>query len=31
MQSDVSWVLREGVDGVGERTLEVLLEAIKGL
>lgn len=31
VQSDVAWALREGVEGVGERALEVLLEAIKGL
>ncbi|KAF2192150.1 DNA mismatch repair protein Msh6 [Zopfia rhizophila CBS 207.26] len=31
MQSDVSWMLREGVEGVGERAMDVLLEAIAGL
>ncbi|KAF2275797.1 DNA mismatch repair protein Msh6 [Westerdykella ornata] len=31
MQSDVAWLLREGVEGVGERALEVLLNAIEGL
>lgn len=31
MQSDVAWTLREGLEGVGERTMDVLLEAIAGL
>jgi DNA mismatch repair protein MSH6 len=31
IQSDVAWALREGLDGVGDRALDVLLEAIKGL
>jgi DNA mismatch repair protein MSH6 len=31
LQSDVAWTLREGLEGVGERALEVLLEAIKEL
>lgn len=31
LQSDVAWVLREGSDGVGDRALEVLLEAIAAL
>ena len=31
IQSDVAWGLRDGLEGVGERALEVLLEAIKGL
>ncbi|KAL6703792.1 DNA mismatch repair protein msh6 [Coniothyrium glycines] len=31
LQSDVAWALREGLDGVGDRTLEVLLEAISAL
>ncbi|KAF3040241.1 DNA mismatch repair protein msh6 [Didymella heteroderae] len=31
VQSDVSWTLREGLEGVGDRTLEVLLEAIAAL
>jgi DNA mismatch repair protein MSH6 len=31
LQSDVAWTLREGLDGVGERALEVLLEAIAAL
>lgn len=31
VQSDVAWLLREGVGGVGERALAVLMEAIKGL
>jgi DNA mismatch repair protein MSH6 len=31
LQSDVAWALREGLEGVGERALDVLLEAIKGL
>ncbi|ORY03496.1 DNA mismatch repair protein muts [Clohesyomyces aquaticus] len=31
VQSDVAWALREGLEGVGERSLEVLLEAIAGL
>ncbi|KAF1841561.1 DNA mismatch repair protein Msh6 [Cucurbitaria berberidis CBS 394.84] len=31
MQSDVAWALREGLEGVGDRALEVLLEAIAAL
>ena len=31
IQSDVAWALREGLEGVGDRALDVLLEAIKGL
>ncbi|KAJ4409669.1 DNA mismatch repair protein msh6 [Didymella pomorum] len=31
VQSDVAWTLREGLEGVGDRTLEVLLEAIAAL
>lgn len=31
LQSDVAWTLREGLEGVGERALDVLLEAIQGL
>jgi DNA mismatch repair protein MSH6 len=31
LQSDVAWTLREGLDGIGDRTLDVLLEAIAGL
>jgi DNA mismatch repair protein MSH6 len=31
MQSDVAWTLRSGLEGVGERTMDVLLEAIRGL
>ncbi|KAF2264382.1 DNA mismatch repair protein Msh6 [Lojkania enalia] len=31
MQSDIAWMLREGLGGVGERAMDVLLEAIKGL
>ncbi|KAJ4336158.1 DNA mismatch repair protein msh6 [Didymella glomerata] len=31
VQSDVAWTLREGLKGVGDRTLEVLLEAIAAL
>ncbi|KAF2705002.1 DNA mismatch repair protein Msh6 [Pleomassaria siparia CBS 279.74] len=31
VQSDVAWTLREGLEGVGDRALDVLLEAIKGL
>ncbi|KAF2476637.1 DNA mismatch repair protein Msh6 [Lindgomyces ingoldianus] len=31
VQSDVAWCLREGLEGVGERTMDVLLEAITGL
>lgn len=31
VQSDIAWALREGLDGVGDRALEVLLEAIAAL
>ncbi|KAF1936539.1 DNA mismatch repair protein Msh6 [Clathrospora elynae] len=31
LQSDVAWTLREGLEGVGERALGVLLEAIAAL
>ncbi|OCL15066.1 DNA mismatch repair protein Msh6 [Glonium stellatum] len=31
VQSDVSWVLREGLEGVGTRSLEVLMKAIEAL
>ncbi|KAF2202503.1 DNA mismatch repair protein Msh6 [Delitschia confertaspora ATCC 74209] len=31
MQSDVAWLLREGLEGVGEKTIEVLREAIEAL
>ncbi|KZM19636.1 ATP binding [Ascochyta rabiei] len=31
VQSDVAWALREGLEGVGDRTLDVLLEAIAAL
>ncbi|KAF2110445.1 muts domain V-domain-containing protein [Lophiotrema nucula] len=31
VQSDVSWALRDGIEGVGERAMQVLLEAIQGL
>jgi DNA mismatch repair protein MSH6 len=31
IQSDVAWALREGLEGVGDRGLEVLLEAIAAL
>jgi DNA mismatch repair protein MSH6 len=31
LQSDVAWTLREGLEGVGERALDVLLEAISAL
>ncbi|RAR01164.1 DNA mismatch repair protein MutS [Stemphylium lycopersici] len=31
IQSDVAWALREGLEGVGERTMDVLLEAIAAL
>ncbi|KAF2751879.1 DNA mismatch repair protein Msh6 [Sporormia fimetaria CBS 119925] len=31
VQSDVAWILREGLEGVGERGLEVLLRGIEGL
>jgi DNA mismatch repair protein MSH6 len=31
LQSDVAWTLREGLEGVGDRALEVLLEAIATL
>ncbi|KAF2132105.1 DNA mismatch repair protein Msh6 [Dothidotthia symphoricarpi CBS 119687] len=31
MQSDVAWTLREGLEGVGDRALDVLLEAIAAL
>jgi DNA mismatch repair protein MSH6 len=31
VQSDVAWALREGLEGVGDRTLDVLLEAITAL
>ena len=31
LQSDVAWTLREGLEGIGDRTLDVLLEAIAGL
>lgn len=31
MQSDIAWTLREGLEGVGDRALEVLLEAIATL
>jgi len=31
LQSDVAWTLREGLDGMGNRALEVLLEAIAAL
>ena len=31
LQSDVAWILREGLEGIGERALDVLAEAIKGL
>lgn len=31
MQSDIAWALREGLEGVGDRAMDVLLEAIKGL
>ncbi|KAF2815507.1 DNA mismatch repair protein MutS [Mytilinidion resinicola] len=31
VQSDVAWTLREGLEGVGEGTLEVLRRAIEGL
>ncbi|PSN60696.1 DNA mismatch repair protein Msh6 [Corynespora cassiicola Philippines] len=31
IQSDIAWTLREGLEGVGERTMDVLLEAIAGL
>ncbi|KAH9868734.1 hypothetical protein J1614_007806, partial [Plenodomus biglobosus] len=31
LQSDVAWTLREGLEGVGERALEVLLKAIATL
>ncbi|CAI6336012.1 unnamed protein product [Periconia digitata] len=31
LQSDLAWVLREGLEGVGERTLDVLREAIAAL
>jgi DNA mismatch repair protein MSH6 len=31
LQSDVAWTLRDGLEGVGDRALEVLLEAIAGL
>ena len=31
LQSDVAWTLREGLEGVGDRALDVLLEAISAL
>ncbi|KAF1830967.1 DNA mismatch repair protein Msh6 [Decorospora gaudefroyi] len=31
LQSDIAWALRDGLEGVGERALEVLLEAIEAL
>lgn len=31
VQSDVAWALREGLEGVGERALDVLMEAIASL
>jgi DNA mismatch repair protein MSH6 len=31
IQSDVAWLLREGLEGVGERALDVLMEAVRGL
>lgn len=31
VQSDVAWTLREGLEGIGDRTLDVLLEAIAAL
>lgn len=31
VQSDVAWALREGLEGVGDRSLDVLLEAIASL
>ncbi|CAO2657216.1 Nn.00g033420.m01.CDS01 [Neocucurbitaria sp. VM-36] len=31
VQSDVAWALREGLEGVGDRALDVLLEAIAAL
>jgi DNA mismatch repair protein MSH6 len=31
VQSDVAWALREGLEGVGERALDVLREAIAAL
>ncbi|KAF2877020.1 DNA mismatch repair protein MutS [Massariosphaeria phaeospora] len=31
IQSDLAWTLREGLEGVGDRALDVLLEAIAGL
>ncbi|USP82318.1 hypothetical protein yc1106_09592 [Curvularia clavata] len=31
LQSDISWALREGLEGVGERAMDVLLEAISAL
>lgn len=31
MQSDVAWALRDGLDGVGDRALDVLREAIAAL
>jgi DNA mismatch repair protein MSH6 len=31
LQSDVAWALREGLEGVGDRALDVLLEAISAL
>ncbi|KAF2501654.1 DNA mismatch repair protein Msh6 [Lophium mytilinum] len=31
VQSDVAWTLREGLEGIGEGTLEVLRRAIEGL
>lgn len=31
VQSDVAWILREGLEGVGERTLDVLRMAIEAL
>jgi DNA mismatch repair protein MSH6 len=31
VQSDLAWALRDGLDGVGDRALEVLMEAIAAL
>jgi DNA mismatch repair protein MSH6 len=31
LQSDIAWALREGLDGVGDRALDVLREAIAAL